>query len=183
MENSWRTMLGMVKKLWEYNLGAGVIAPPISYMVDGVQYVSIAVGWGGAPPALWVRFTEDIYPGTIFTFVLDGHQNFVGFAKTKRRELINLSVSGSKEEVNNGQKLYVRNCLGCHGPMGANGGSIPNLAYSSNGTFAIMDDIVLKGMYLKKGMPNFSGRLSAKEVNEIKNYILHSANEMRLNNE
>ncbi len=67
--------------------------------------------------------------------------------------------------------------------MGANGGSIPNLAYSSEGTFAIMEDIVLKGMYLKKGMPNFSGRLSVKEVNEIKNYILHSATEMRLNTE
>ncbi|MBB6247912.1 PQQ-binding-like beta-propeller repeat protein [Rhodanobacter sp. A1T4] len=33
------------KKLWRFNLGAGVNAPPISYSVDGVQY--IAVGAGG----------------------------------------------------------------------------------------------------------------------------------------
>jgi quinohemoprotein ethanol dehydrogenase len=63
--------------------------------------------------------------------------------------------------------------------MGANGGSIPNLTYSNEATFGIMEDIVLNGMYLKKGMPNFSGRLSRKDVSEIKKYILHSANELR----
>jgi quinohemoprotein ethanol dehydrogenase len=167
------------RKLWEYNLGAGVVAPPITYMVDGIQYVSLAVGWGGAPPALWVRFTEDIYPGTIFTFALDANQPFVEFVNRTPKELINLSVTVSKDELKNGQILYQKNCLGCHGPMGANGGSIPNLTYSNEGTFAIMEDIVLKGMYLKKGMPNFSGRLNQKELNEIKKYILHSANALR----
>jgi quinohemoprotein ethanol dehydrogenase len=167
------------KKLWEYDLGAGVVAPPITYMVDGVQYVSLAVGWGGATPALWVRFTEDIYPGTIFTFALDANQRFAGFAKSKPKELINLTVSASEEELKNGQTLYQKKCLGCHGPMGANGGSIPNLTYSNEATFGIMEDIVLNGMYLKKGMPNFSGRLSRKDVSEIKKYILHSASELR----
>jgi quinohemoprotein ethanol dehydrogenase len=86
------------KKLWEYNLGAGVIAPPITYTIDGKQYVSIAVGWGGAPPALWVRFTEDIYPGTIFTFALDTNESFAGFAKTKPKEFVHLPVSASKDQ-------------------------------------------------------------------------------------
>jgi hypothetical protein len=40
--------------------------------------------------------------------------------------------------------------------MGANGGSIPNLVYSNEATFKIIEDIVLKSMYLKKGMPDFS---------------------------
>ena len=31
-------------KLWRYNLGAGVNAPPISYAVDGKQYVAVAAG-------------------------------------------------------------------------------------------------------------------------------------------
>ncbi len=46
-------------------------------------------------------------------------------------------------------------------------------------TSNFIEDIVLKGMYLKKGMPNFSDRLDQKDVNDIKNYILHSANELR----
>lgn len=32
------------KKLWHFNLGAGVNAPPITYSVDGVQYVAVAAG-------------------------------------------------------------------------------------------------------------------------------------------
>lgn len=32
------------RKLWRYNLGAGVNAPPITYEVDGKQYVAVAAG-------------------------------------------------------------------------------------------------------------------------------------------
>jgi glucose dehydrogenase len=32
------------KKLWKFNLGAGVNAPPITYTVDGVQYIAVAAG-------------------------------------------------------------------------------------------------------------------------------------------
>jgi PQQ-dependent dehydrogenase (methanol/ethanol family) len=32
------------KKLWHYNLGAGVNAPPITYMVNGQQYIAVAAG-------------------------------------------------------------------------------------------------------------------------------------------
>lgn len=166
------------KKLWENNVGSGVIAPPMTYMIDGKQYVSIAVGWGGNP-GIRVRFTKENYPGTIFTFALDAKQTYSGFYETKPKELIQLPFSASKEEISNGQALYTNNCRFCHGGMGDSGGAIPNLAYSNEGTFGILEDIVLKGMYLKKGMPNFSGRLNQKELTNIKNYILYSANEMQ----
>ncbi|MBA4056486.1 MAG: PQQ-dependent dehydrogenase, methanol/ethanol family, partial [Marivirga sp.] len=90
-----------------------------------------------------------------------------------------LPISATAEEISKGQLLYNANCRTCHGRMGDNGGAIPNLTYSSEGTFEIIEDIVLKGMYLKKGMPNFSDRLNQKEVHDIKNYILHSTNELR----
>ena len=32
------------KELWKYNCGAGVNAPPVSYMVNGKQYVAVAAG-------------------------------------------------------------------------------------------------------------------------------------------
>jgi alcohol dehydrogenase (cytochrome c) len=32
------------KKLWHYNLGAGVNAPPVTYVVDGQQYIAVAAG-------------------------------------------------------------------------------------------------------------------------------------------
>jgi alcohol dehydrogenase (cytochrome c) len=36
------------RKLWSFNLGAGVQAPPITYSVDGVQYVAVAAGGNAA---------------------------------------------------------------------------------------------------------------------------------------
>jgi alcohol dehydrogenase (cytochrome c) len=36
------------RKLWSFNLGAGVQAPPVSYAVDGVQYVAVAAGGNSA---------------------------------------------------------------------------------------------------------------------------------------
>ena len=35
-------------KLWAISLGSGISAPPVTYSVDGKQYVSLLVGWGGA---------------------------------------------------------------------------------------------------------------------------------------
>ena len=35
------------KTLWETPTGTGVVAAASTYMLDGVQYVSVAVGWGG----------------------------------------------------------------------------------------------------------------------------------------
>ncbi len=40
------------KELWKYNTGSGVVAPPITWEMDGEQYVGVASGWGGAVP-LW----------------------------------------------------------------------------------------------------------------------------------
>ena len=36
------------KKLWEFDAGTGIMAPPVTYLLDGVQYVTLMVGWGGA---------------------------------------------------------------------------------------------------------------------------------------
>jgi glucose dehydrogenase len=36
------------RKLWHFNLGTGVCAPPVTYRVNGVQYVAVAAGGNGA---------------------------------------------------------------------------------------------------------------------------------------
>jgi alcohol dehydrogenase (cytochrome c) len=40
------------KELWKFNTGSGVIGSPITFEMNGEQYVLVASGWGGAPP-LW----------------------------------------------------------------------------------------------------------------------------------
>ena len=36
--------------LWSVDTGQGIIAPPITYMIDDEQYIAVQVGYGGAPP-------------------------------------------------------------------------------------------------------------------------------------
>ena len=62
------------KVVWEFQTGSGIVAPPITWKQDGVQYVSVVSGWGGAVP-LWggevakkVNFLEQ--GGAVWTFKL-----------------------------------------------------------------------------------------------------------------
>ncbi|HEY3838683.1 MAG TPA: PQQ-dependent dehydrogenase, methanol/ethanol family [Bryobacteraceae bacterium] len=62
------------ERLWSFATGSGHRGSPISYAVDGRQYIAVPVGWGsalaGLLPQLWPE-TED-FPGgsTLFVFAL-----------------------------------------------------------------------------------------------------------------
>jgi alcohol dehydrogenase (cytochrome c) len=62
------------EKLWEFNTGSGVIGSPVTWEMDGEQYVSVLSGWGGAVP-LWggqvaERVKDFNQGGTLWTFKL-----------------------------------------------------------------------------------------------------------------
>ncbi|HCL16334.1 MAG TPA: PQQ-dependent dehydrogenase, methanol/ethanol family, partial [Pseudomonas sp.] len=62
------------KKVYEFNTGSGVIGSPVTWEMDGEQYVSVLSGWGGAVP-LWggevaKRIKEFNQGGMVWTFKL-----------------------------------------------------------------------------------------------------------------
>ena len=62
------------EKLWQFNTGSGVIGSPVTWEMDGEQYVSVMSGWGGAVP-LWgghvaERVKNFTQGGTLWTFKL-----------------------------------------------------------------------------------------------------------------
>ncbi|WP_315836271.1 PQQ-dependent dehydrogenase, methanol/ethanol family [Bradyrhizobium prioriisuperbiae] len=63
-----------LQKLWEFNTGGGVNAPPMTFMVDGKQYVAILVGLGGAWDKWFIDSTPElkrIQPGSmLYVFAL-----------------------------------------------------------------------------------------------------------------
>ncbi len=40
------------KELWSFNVGTGIVAPPVTWEQDGEQMIAVTAGWGGAVP-LW----------------------------------------------------------------------------------------------------------------------------------
>ena len=63
-----------LEKLWEFNTGGGVSAPPMTFSVDGKQYVAILVGLGGAWDKWFVESTPELkkmQPGSVlYVFAL-----------------------------------------------------------------------------------------------------------------
>jgi len=62
------------KVVWQFQTGSGVVAPPVTWDMDGEQYVAVVSGWGGAVP-LWggdvakkVSFLEQ--GGSVWVFKL-----------------------------------------------------------------------------------------------------------------
>jgi mono/diheme cytochrome c family protein len=86
---------------------------------------------------------------------------------------LNQPVSATATELADGAKLFNKYCNDCHTLNG--GGTIPNLTYSKPEIIAMIDDIVRKGIFLTKGMPNFGNRFTPREVKNIQQYIYAEA--------
>jgi quinohemoprotein ethanol dehydrogenase len=165
--------------IWTKNLGTGIVAPPITYLVDGVQYVTIAVGWGGVV-SLKNKNTEQINPGTIYTFAIGKNAAMPVFEKEAKKEYVTLAVDISDTQVAKGEDLFDKYCSACHTLAPNNpGGTIPNLTYSHPDIMGAFHQIVGDGIFLPKGMPKFKGRLSDADITNIKGYILSSAKKNR----
>ena len=63
-----------LEKKWEFNTGGGVSAPPMSFSVDGKQYIAILVGQGGAWDKWFIESTPELkrmQPGSmLYVFAL-----------------------------------------------------------------------------------------------------------------
>jgi PQQ-dependent dehydrogenase (methanol/ethanol family) len=166
------------KKLWETPVGTGVVAAPATYNVDGKQYVSIAVGWGGVY-GITARHTDRKGPGTVYTFALGGSAKAPAFVDYRLGELVQ-GVPYDKAHVPEGTALYVSNCVFCHGVPGVDrGGNIPNLGYSGRDVIANLDRFVFKGPFTNNGMPDFTGKLQPADIDKLKAFIQGTADAIR----
>jgi len=168
-------------RLWETPTGTGVVAGPVSYLVDGKQYISVAVGWGGIYGVM-NRATDREGPGTVYTFALGGSAKAPDFVAYQMGALLK-GVKYDPAQVKEGTLLYVSNCVFCHGVPGvARGGNIKNLGYSSTESIENLDKYVFKGPMTVVGMPDFTGKLTPEQVEKIKAFIQGTADAIRPKN-
>jgi len=167
------------QKLWEFDAGTGIMAPPVTYLVDGVQYVSIMAGWGGADAMFNAPNRGKVKPGygRMLTFALGGTavlkiQPF-GHAEPPTPAI---TIKASAETVHEGRLLFNGNCAGCHG-LNAVAGPLPDLRYASRPVHDQFEEIVLRGARKSSGMPSFGDILTAEQVRAIQAYVLSRAAE------
>jgi quinohemoprotein ethanol dehydrogenase len=167
------------EKLWEVAVGTGVIAAPVTYQVDGVQYVSVMAGWGGAFGLVsGYRPGAGIVPGRLLTFALNAKQPLPDISQ-KLPEITSIEFDATPEKINQGAVLYAQYCSACHGLLAMGGGAVADLRYSLKSTFDKYPEIVLEGKYSNLGMPSFKQWLTADDVETIRAYILKRRSELK----
>ncbi|MDT7837185.1 PQQ-dependent dehydrogenase, methanol/ethanol family [Aquabacterium sp. OR-4] len=165
-------------KLWESPVDSGVVAAPATYSVDGTQYVSVAVGWGGVYGQT-ARHTDRVGPGKVYTFVLGGTAKAPEPMPYRQGTLVQ-GVKYDPALVNAGLGLYINNCAFCHGVPGVDrGGNVPNLGYSIAYNIDNLDKFLFKGPGMANGMPDFTGKLTMDDVASLKAFIQGTADAVR----
>jgi len=167
------------KQLWTFEAGTGIMAPPVTYLVNGVQYVSVMAGWGGSTGLFNAPGSGAVKPGygRILTFTLDGAATLKAPAfGHKDPPTPAITTNASPQMVHEGGLLFNSQCAPCHG-VNAVAGPVPDLRYASKETLQKIEDIVLGGSYASAGMPSFQKILNAKQVAAIRAYIVTRARE------
>ncbi|MBC9889816.1 MAG: PQQ-dependent dehydrogenase, methanol/ethanol family [Opitutae bacterium] len=169
--------------LWEMFAGTGIIGSPVTYLVDGVQYVTILAGWGGAygltlsPGGEAVNYQQ---VGRVYTFKLDGSAPMPEFAVSDRQKPeVTEQQRPSPQLAIQGAALYKEYCQKCHGGNAVSYGVLPDLRYSAIVPTEAFHTTVLDGILLPLGMPRYDDRLDREQVNLIQAFLLSRIFELK----
>ena len=173
--------------LWSRNTWVGIMAPPVTYMIDGQQYISILAGDGGASNFLGDNFGEwegkvasikyGNY-GKLLTFKLGGKSKIEALPERDLTIPQQPILNASLENINAGLDIYANYCAICHG-SGVHGKTISDLRYMSESTHENFKKIVFDGMLEENGMKGFSDILTEQNVFEVHSYIVDVATRER----
>ena len=145
-------------KLWSSWATTGIVAPPITYTIDGKQYVSVMAGWGGAFSKKAVSY------GRLLTFTIGGTASLP--SRPRPRTLSAIASNARPEQIAAGEKIFNTYCVRCHG--GAT--ILPDLRRSTPAVLAGLEKI-LDGALVERGMPRF-GELDRTAVTQLRAYLL-----------
>ena len=175
--NAWTADKG--QKVWSMDTHLGIIAPPVTYSVDGEQYVVVLAGWGGSQLAFGPEQAAAISKygnaGKIFAFKLGGAKAIEATPLPAPVMAQPPAQTANAGTIAQGQAKFHRNCAVCHGFLAMSGGVLPDLRYSSTETFDRYKEIVIDGERKDNGMASFADLLSEDDVKAIRAYVLEQA--------
>jgi len=162
------------KLLKDIDVGTTIVAAPMTYEIDGVQYIAVMAAWGGggwsfAHPdaASYQRGNE----GRILAFKLDGGATPIPPLVPPPGPIPQPPpLTASADTVKQGAALFGANCAGCH--INQPGGLAPDLRRMSAATHTEFHQIVLGGIFKNAGMPPWNGVLTPAQVDAIHAYLI-----------
>jgi mono/diheme cytochrome c family protein len=169
------------KKLWSAQTFTGIVAPPVSYRVNGEQYVAVEVGWGGAfglAAGVLARHSQ-VNRGNlprVLAFKLNG-TDILPAPPAVEMKLTPPADRAAAEVVARGKLNYHTYCSMCHGDSAVSGGVLTDLRYSTAlGDSGIWQSIVRDGARQANGMVSFGGQMNTEAIEDIRTYVVYRAN-------
>ncbi len=161
------------ERLWASRVGVGIMAPPISYAVDGEQYVAVMAGLGGGSLAITPVAIEN--DGRLLVYKLGGKTPMPAYQPKRYAEVYLPQMTFDQETVREGRDLYSRYCLLCHGIDAVSGGVLPDLRYAGKEAHEAWEAIVIGGLYQAKGMASFADLINMDEAQKIHAFVVSEA--------
>ena len=165
--------------LWSFENYASIIAPPVTYQIDGVQYVAILSGTGGGD--LFNGYSTDVASiiygnhGKLLVFKLGGREKLPVQQPVDRTIPVQAELQVSAEDIGRGEELYQLTCAACHGFNVRSSGTVADLRLMGEASHEAFEQIVLDGVFLERGMPRFDDVLDEGDVGFIHAYVISRA--------
>jgi len=169
--NAYSAVTG--KPLWSFDAGIGIIAPPITYAVNGKQYVAIMAGYGGGYglPAAFAELAGPRPNGRLLVFALGDKAPYKVERRAPAPPVLATDVWPA-ETVAKGAVLYGNTCAVCHGGGVLGSGVLPDLRRS--GALAdkvVWQSIVHDGALKDNGMVAFSKWMTPADIEAVRAYV------------
>jgi len=165
------------KVVWSFDTGTPIIAPPISYEIDGKQYVSLLTGSGttmGMMGAARARITVDprSQRRRLLTFVLGGKAKLPATGQVPAPFADVGGFSPNPAKVGQGMQLYYAHCMMCHGGGVISGTHAPDLRRSPiPGSAEAFAAIVRDGAAVANGMPAYD-EFTPEQLEALRQFIM-----------
>jgi quinohemoprotein ethanol dehydrogenase len=169
-------------RLWSFDAGLGIMAAPMSYSVDGKQYVAVLVGWGGTVAAISevadVGWKYGQQPRRLLVFALDGKDKLAPSPPRdmKIHALDDPDLVLDEKDVAAGRAFHLV-CASCHGAgFRAAGAPGPDLRESAIALRLDTFSQMLREGRPDKGMPSYQW-MSEDQIRYLHSYVRARARE------
>ena len=163
-------------QLWEMPTQSAPVAGPITYLLDGEQYIAVNAGWGGGAAQVerGAGIAQNRAAARLLVFKRGGKAQLPPLPEAPPVP-DPPPLRATEDTVQRGAKLFASTCAQCHGQLAV--GGVKDLRFMTRETHTAFNDIVLKGTRAEKGMASFASLLNADEVDAIHAYVISRAQE------
>jgi quinohemoprotein ethanol dehydrogenase len=153
--------------LWSFPAQAGVATAPISYELDGDQYLAQVVGGGGRGGYYAPTYAR------LLVFKLGGDARLPPNQEFTEAPFNAPELTATPEQIAQGATIYGGSCAICHGDGGASRGMFPDLRRSALlHSKQAFDQVVLGGIRAERGMASFQDQLTEADSELILAYLI-----------